>query len=490
MFRKAILAALFLLAAQPFAFSAGATFYVDTGGCNTASTTQCSGTTDSSSATAFGAGSTITCNATSGPGATPGCIITGTGAAAGQLGSVAVDGSQALYVNCASNASNNKIFHINAVDNGTGAVGTVTTPTGCTASTSDWGIGGRYIGPSGSTVYSFQQVLTPADTVVFNNTPAAKTVPFIVSAVSGTSGAGYITMMGKAGSRPQLVISSGVGPVINQSNTNYWYYSNLELIHQGTTNACLNSTGAGTAVINVKISLCPANGILITSATNVYGSEITGAVSNGIGMTNTTSRVSSISGNYIHGNTGAGISSSAADPQLIIVNNIISGNSDRGIILSGSTAGANGFSTIYGNTVYGNLNSGLEVTDADTGVSVRNNIFQENGDAAGEYNVEWAAGAAELGSIHNYNSFYHSNCQGSGTGGPACVSGLTVNSTEISSDALFANAGTGDFSLASTSPARGVGYPGTYLGGSVSSLSLGGVQPSGSGGAPPFFGGF
>src|ERR1700690_3663669 len=107
-FLRYALVALALLMVSP-AWAAVGTIYIDTGGCQSGSTTLCSGTTDSASASAFGSGSTITCSAVSGVGGAPGCIITGTQTAVGQLGSITVDGSQALFVNCATNTTQ-KIF--------------------------------------------------------------------------------------------------------------------------------------------------------------------------------------------------------------------------------------------------------------------------------------------------------------------------------------------------------------------------------------------
>ena len=110
-----------------------------------------------------------------------------------------------------------------------------------------------------------------------------------------------------------------------------------------------------------------------------------------------------------------------------------------------------------------------------------NNIFSENGNAAGEFNVEWVSGAAEYVSFHGWNVFYHS-----GGGGGANLSGLTVNaqvaSSEFTTDPAFTNAAGGDFSIGSTSPAKATGYPGAFLGGSTGYLDIGAVQRQEAGG--------
>lgn len=158
--------------------------------------------------------------------------------------------------------------------------------------------------------------------------------------------------------------------------------------------------------------------------------------------------------------------------------NIIDTCGGRGIYYSSASVSGNPdcSSHIIGNTVYGCGNSGLEVADADQPVDLYNNIFQDNGNAAGEYNVEWAAGAAEYISVHGYNCFYHQ-----GGGGGANLSGLTANSTEATGDPLFTNPGSGDFSLGSSSPCKATGFPGQFLGGNLGYLDMGAVQRQESG---------
>ena len=72
-----------------------------------------------------------------------------------------------------------------------------------------------------------------------------------------------------------------------------------------------------------------------------------------------------------------------------------------------------------------------------------NNIFVNDGTHA---NVIWDAGTAELVGGHYYNVFYAS--------GGTNLTGLTANSTELTTDPLLNNPAGGDFSLQSTSPAK------------------------------------
>lgn len=478
--RSALLFGALLFGGQ--ALAAVATIYVDTGGCQSGSTTRCSGTTDSASATASGAAATITCSATAGPASAPGCSISGS---AGQLSTVAVDGSQALFINGATN-TNQKIFFINSVDDGAGLVGTTVTPTGLTATSSDWGIGGRYIMPSGTTVAAFEAALRAGDTVQFNNTPATRgAATYITARTSGDAVTGPIRIIGKSGVRPVLQ-NTGNSQVIGGNNLADWWIENLELKSACTSaGSVIGSLGNAWTFNNLLFSSTGSSacaGIVDAgTGTRIFFSEFSGLSGDAIQVTANTSKI--ILGNYIHGNTGNGITISGTSVSASLVNNVISANTGRGIFHSAASTSQAAPTLINASVIYNNGNSGLEVSDADTVVNILNTIFMSNGDAAGEYNVEWAAGSADVFGVHINNLFYHANCQGSNTGGPACVSGLTVGSTEVAADPQFVNAAGGNFALGASSPARQVGYPGTLLNlGSTGYMSIGAFQPQATSG--------
>lgn len=471
----ALLACLFASSASDAAVG---TIYIDTGGCEAGSTTKCSGTTDSASASAKGAGSTITCSATGGVGAlVPGCTITGTGAAAGQLGSIAVDGSQALYVNCATN-SNQKIFWITAVDNTLGAISTISTvgtpitPTGCTAATSDWGIGGRMI----LTPANYEAGVRPGDTVIFNNSPATRTTAFITTRVAGDSTLGYISYRGKIGVLPLLRLTSGVTAVINASvNGQNTSFSNFELSTDGT-GVPLQLGANGQIVTGVKVSKTTGSAACVTTGTlgniRLFNSEFTGCAGDGItdaGLNHL------IFGNYIHGNAGNGITVSTTSAQgIFIESNIISTNTGKGISISGAPTTQTNMTSISGNTIYNNASDGLNVADTDTTVNLTNNIFYSNGTAGG-YNINWAAGNAELLGTHSNNVFFQN--AGGATGN---LLNLTANSTEFTTDPLFVNATGANFAIGNTSPAAASGTPLTWLGASTTSYpDIGAMQRQG-----------
>lgn len=454
---KKLLLALLFLFAPVVAGAATAVVYVDTGGCNTGSATQCSGTTDSATASASGAAATITCSGVAGPAGAQGCSITGS---AGQLSGIAVDGSQALFVNCATNTTQ-KIFFINAVDDVGGLVGTSgNAPTGCTAASSDWGIGGRYIWPSGAGVNSIESALRAGDILQFNNTPATKTVTYITARTSGDSTTGPITIRGKSGVQPLLNITNTTVVITLTGQTN-WTVSNLALKQDGASGNVVTASGAGLVFDQLKITGggTAGSGISNNSAMSVLRSEITNcgtaAITSGGGS------VLVIFGNYIHDNQGDGLTNSATLPAIAVINNIFDTNAGKGVYISGAATTQAQVSHISGNVFYANGN-GLQVDDADIVVVLTNNIFSSNTSK----NANWAAGSAELHGFHGYNTFFN----GSNTG-------LTTNSTEITGDPLMVAPATGNFAISSGSPAKATGYPGVFAGGlSTGYQDMGAVQ--------------
>ena len=422
-----------------------ATFYIDTGGNASNSGTSDNNSPDFSGSAASVAGSVVTLDGSP------------------DLSGVSTSGptQAAIHITDATN-SNQKIFKITTVDNVLKTVTVSVAPTGVTSSA--WRIGGRHV----LTRASIEGTTGPGDTVIFNNSPAAAAAVIWTFRTAGDSVTGPVTIKGK----------TGVRPVFNTTDTNncvasavaYSRIENIEIDQDGATGHGINTTGSNCVCLNIKVSDAGGNGVTTTGAGSVViGCEISGCGADGI---NYNGSQGTFIGNYIHDVTGDGIELSGTTPRGQILNNIIDTCAARGIYLSGSVSTGGLPSVIYGNTVYGCGNSGLEITDADNYVVLLNNIFQDNGNAAGEYNVEWVAGSHEAsGSLHYNNIFYHQ-----GGGGGANLLGLTVNSTEAITDPLFTDPSNGDFTLQTLSPARATGYPGIFVGGSTSYLDIGAVQ--------------
>lgn len=424
------------------------TLYVDTGGATTNS-----GCTDSNSTVATGSNATVSSTTVTLDGSPDlsGLITSG-------------DTQSSIHLNQATN-SNMKIFWITGFDNSAKTVTVHVAPTGVTGSA--WTIGGRHV----LTNASIEGTVRAGDTVIFNNSPASGTGSRWTFRNAGDSASGYAKIVGKTGVRPVLNSTNAVTCVsLAQA---YTWVENFEITASSGTG--ITAAGAGSTVRNVKVATVNA-GINSTGQTRIIGCEVTGSATYGLQYAQNNIN-GYVSGCYIHDNTGDGVLVSGSNSPTIY-NTIIESNGGRGILLSTAFATANALRAMILNcTIYGNGDSGLEVSDADANVWIENSIFMDNGNAAGEYNVEWVAGAAEYQGYHYNNCYYKSSNN---------LSGLTTNSTEITTDPLFLDAANGDFRLSASSPCKATGGPGTFLGSIASYNDMGAVQrqePSGSGSA-------
>jgi hypothetical protein len=411
------------------------TLYVDTGG-NAAN----SGSTDTNSATLTGTSATFVSGTTV-------QLDSGT-----DLSSVVTSGASQSAINIAGATNSNRtIFWITAVSGSGGATPQVTldvAPTGMTTNT--WRIGGQYVFPGSATANVIVNALRAGDILQFNNTPATRTnSPYVTTAVAGDTTSGRITIRGKTGVRPVLEMT-GNSQAISGGHNNY-VVSNLELKSSGTF--AILTTTTGWLVDNVLITgtggSSTQNGITVANSSVVSNCEISGVGGTGISASTNGEGVFAF-GNYIHGCGVDGITVVGTGPRSQIIGNVINGCTGRGIYASGASTAQNHYLGIISNTIYGNTLAGIEVTDLDTVVVLRNNIVMNTNTAD---IVKWAAGTAELMSSHAYNVFYSSS-----TG---VLNGLTTNSTEFTTDPSFSNAGSGNFAIGSSSPAAGSGFPGT-----------------------------
>lgn len=438
------------------------TLYIDTGGAATNS-----GSSDNNAADLSGTGdATVAASVVT---LTAGTDLSGVVTTAGATQS-------SIYLAQATN-TNQKIFWITATAGSGGATPTVTVsvaPTGVTGS--NWAIGGRFV----LTPASWEAAVRAGDEVVINNSPATATADLLTTRVAGNNTDGFIKVRGKSGSRPVLTVSNTT-QVIEQGAFVSWMFSNLELVQQGASGNVItqNSNASNCHYYNLKISDGGGIGIQAEAGnTRFMASEITNVT--GIAYFCGNSAAIILHGNYIHDCSSESTQFSGTTTTLFATNNILDTNAGRGFYISG-TPSAPIVVCLYGNTVYGCGNSGYESNDADISATMLNNIFSENGNAAGEYNVEYATGTAERLGFHAWNVFHHS-----GGGGGANLLNLTVNSqvasSEFTTDPSFTNAAGGDFSIGSSSPAKATGYPGVFLGGSTGYLDIGAVQRQEAGG--------
>lgn len=419
--------------------------YVNTGGSATNS-----GSTDTASATKTGAAATVS-----------GSVVSLDGSP--DLSGIPTDGSATIYINDATNA-NQKIFKITAVDDALNTVTTDIAPTGVTSSS--WAIGGQFV----YTPASIEGALATGWIMDIGNTPASRSgAAFLTCRASGGSASGFITVRGKSGvDHPALVITD-TSNVIAQNSQTFWKFKNLTITQQGASGNAVSGSAAF-VFEDVTFDDCGGASIIASNSIRMFKCQISGSDSDGIQGGN---EKQVIIGCYIHDNDVEGIEASQANPVGLIAFNIIDTCGGKGIKLSGATTNATHGMNILHNTIYGCGDSGLEIADADTIVNWPGNILQDNGDAAGEFNAEWAAGAAEYVGYHDYNCLYHQ-----GVGGGANLSGVTVQTNEITTDPQFVDAANGDFRLKAASPCRAASFPGQFLGGGSSKgyIDMGAVQ--------------
>lgn len=430
--------------------------YIDTGG-----SADNSGSTDQNAANLSGAAATVA-----------GAVVTldGSPDLSGLITSGATQSS--ININGATN-SNQTIFWITAFDNSGKTVTVTPSPTGVVSNA--WKIGGRHL----LTSARVEAALRAGDVAIFNNSPAAANAVFWTFRNAGDSTSGFAKIKGKSGVTVTLN-STGTTNVIATNSLALCWVENLTMDQDGASGDVCTITGVGNVVYNCKIVDGGGRGIIVQSTgARIIGCSITGVGSECINVFNSTSQAV-IYGNYIRSGAGTnGITVSGSSAHSIVVNNIIAAQVGRGILFSGGPASPAFIHLIYGNTIYGCGNSGLEITDANTPITLMNNIFKDNGNAAGESNVEWVAGFGEAVSFHGWNIFNN-------TSGADAPINFTLNAqvpgTELTTDPLFTNAAAGDFSLGSTSPAINAGFPGTFPGSaSVGFLALGAAQPAGAG---------
>lgn len=363
-------------------------------------------------------------------------------------------------------------------------------PACSTCTGSAWTIGGLYQWPGTTFVDVVAKALRPGDTLTFTCTgnPATRSGVnnFLSVGNSGDQVTGPIIVNGAAACRPVLTQSGSVS-TLNISASSL-VVSNLEFQQTGTGTSTIGLGGGSNIVLNnIKVTACAAgDGLNIGAGITAFviDSSFTGCAANGI---NTLAVNNYFYGNYLNGNANAGILMGAAGITATVANNLIVGNTGKGLVLTGSpSAGSGRIASIVNNTIANNAGNGFEVQNQNYQFDFHNNIFQNNGGAGG-YNVTWTpvSSSAEMSGFHAYNLYYSSSCLGGGA--LPCVNHVTpnffANSGEVTSDAMFVNAGTGNYALAAGSPALGTGYPGGFLGASTTgAMSIGAVQSAGSSG--------
>lgn len=375
------------------------------------------------------------------------------------------DSQDSIRIADATN-SNQKIFWITAADNGAKTVTVSVAPTGVVSSA--WSIGGRCLL---STITGAESFLRAGDTVNFNNSPASAAGTLITARVAGDTTSGYVKWKGTSG-YPTLTCTDASD--LFTGNVAFQWIEGLTLTQQGATQNCIELSGTAAdnwVIYNNKFTDSGGPMINIASGATscrIIGNEFSGtntASAHGISASDNTVVIAY---NYIHdlaGTTCDGINLNSSSSLQFIFGNIIDTCTGRGILKASTSTH---ILALLQNIIYGCGNSGFENANHTLAV-LFNNIFMNNGDAAGEYNLEGGSMFAAL-SLGNYNCFYD------GGAGDNLLN-YTAGANDITTDPDFAGASSGNFALNSGSPCKATGFPGAFIGGlSTGYMDMGPIQ--------------
>ena len=380
-----------------------------------------------------------------------------------------------------SNVSNRKIFWIRAVSDTNNLV-IVDQVVTLSATPSNWAIGGRVTASGAVDLFN---TVRGGDEIIFNTdiSGALNVVNRIAASFIGPGnfvGHGNVYLTGKAGAR-RVFTNTGNGTLLNPaaSSSFIWTYAkNLELQSQGTGAAYSSSGGFSSVFYDCVMSDSGAQNTIAKDAAAVLIRSLFKTLTSGVQSSSSTTYMFQ---SHITDITGDGLTITTSG-NLIAIDSIIERCTDQGIVSTNN--GSRAVYLLVGNTLYRSANSGLEETGSNTSVVnllMFNNILKDNGDASTEANIELLSSARRI-IVDKDNVFSIS-----GALGGVNALGYTLDSSDLTSDPLFvdpdAAAGSRNFGLQSTSPAKGISYtfPGSL---SVSYRDMGAVQrqePTGGG---------
>ena len=390
-----------------------------------------------------------------------------------------VRGSKQASINlCSSTVTNRRIFWVQATSDTNNLV--IVDAAGITGvAGSTWAIGGRG-GPGG-----WNDVLQSArngDTVYCNTDLTTAHTGNLRNPGLGT--AGWLKIVGVGSRRVLSTINASIGLLTPAASVSMNFaVDNLELQGVGS-GGVISGTPTRYYFNNMRITDGTGPGISVFSAGLVFNCEISGCSTSG--WTGNTAAL--VFDSYFHDN-GTGMTPTTGG--MVIVNCVIERNAAHGVFYNTAAMTPN---YLYGNTIYRNGNSGFEQaatvpsTTNFSWILMARNILKDNGDAAGEYNIE----LPPLSQITPLG--YGNDVTVAGSLGGANLLNWTLFASDITTDPLFvdpdAAAGSRNFGLQSTSPAKALGQY-TYLNSlSISYADAGAVQrQEAAGGGGPLVGG-
>ena len=399
--------------------------YLDTAG-NGGSTTS-SGSTNTASPTVSGTGTA----------SVTGSTVTFTGSP--DLSGVSADGSQTIYINDATN-SGQKIFRITAVDNTAKTVTVDVAPTG-SITVSNWAIGGRTTLPNAN----LQNSLRAGWELVLNTSITNMSSSFApgASAIGNLTDGPIIFRSGTPGTQVTLAASSGTTTFSGTATE--WVIRDIIFDNTVNSQTTVNYNANTSTFVNCKFTKSSGTGnaafsMLANNSAYFVGCEFGGGT--------TTDGYSGTGGGtwidcYFHDLSGNGLTLTSTSFTANLINCVFDTCAGRGVYSSGALAAVASNLTLVNCTIYGCGNSGLEVADADIRPTIVNCLFLNNGDAAGEYNIEMVS---ERFGVRRNNVIYHSDAAKNYTG-------ITIHSSEITSDPSLTDPANANFQPGSGSNA-------------------------------------
>lgn len=428
---------------------------------------------------------------TAASGAGPGTALSGTGAAiasnttvtltvdAPDLSGVATDGSACMWVD---SSTGRQFSRITAVNNIAKTV-TVATAYGVTESGRNWGIGGkRATLDNANSRKLFTADLQNNWEVVLEDNQT------ISSVIAGTVGDRHIRVRSSVVGTTRTITQTANAACFTVSDQ-VGEFTDLKFCCSNGTKTAAYGIGLGGNNGNIRCTRCifgDATNTLLTGFHRgtyinfLIDCEIVSCTSHGVHMVGGNGSLQLI-GCWIHACGGDGIKLEDYDTSGSIINNIISGNTGKGINYSSDNFQRT--PVIIGNVIHGNTSDGILFTFSSSfGYTTSSVILNNQITGNGGYGINTSGISVTTVVQSDYNNF--------GTGGTANtsgdVNGFTKGSNSLNVDPGYVNAGSNNFAVGTNTKAEG--FPdaartiGNNLSATTSYIDIGAAQRAESSG--------
>jgi hypothetical protein len=299
----------------------------------------------------------------------------------------------------------------------------------------------------------------------------------------GLTWAGYNATHGDNAAQPTITMTANStvliqGPVTGQQ----FVLQNLKLTTTAATPSIAITLGSNSICLikNVWVAAGFTNGMSLSNNPFVedcyIGATTTGSAITGGGIVTLTIRNTVILGSH-----GAGINLTSGN--VAMYNCIVAGGANRGVFF-------NNWAIISGSTIAGNAGDGIFLQGANGGsvLTNPNQLWVESCIIYG--NTGYGVNCPNTGTNPGV-TFLRNNAVGSNSSGN--YHGLSSTGDVTLTTGPFTSSGTGDYSpnnaAGGGAACKAAGYPGAFVGGTMTGyLDIGAVQSNGGGGSPGNYG--